>query len=291
MSTPLASPSPLSSADLTGCVVAGVDGSEHATRALRWAADQADLEGRSLALVAVGESAVQSLTDAMAAARALHPDLEVRALAASGDPRQVLMDASDRAHLLVLGSRGRGAVASLLLGSVSSAVSAHAGCPVVVCRPVSDEVHRLGIVVGADGTAESRPVIEFAYRQASLRGLPLTVLHSFWDAAAAVAQYDESRGREPHHPDLEDLRASLSASVAGLAEVYPDVTVALTLRHGFADEALSPRHGGWDMVVVGRHPMTSLDRLLTGSVATSVLERARAPVAVVPEAASAEEGD
>jgi len=170
-------------------------------------------------------------------------------------------------------------------------VSAHANCPVVVCRPEAEGDQRLGIVVGADGTRESLPVLEFAYRQASLRELPLTVLHSFWDAAVAVAQYEETRGRVAVQPDLEHLRASLSASAAGLAETYPDVSATFTLRHGFADEALSPRHGGWDMVVVGRHPMTSMGRLLTGSVATAVLERAHATVAVVPEAAPVEQTD
>lgn len=126
-------------------------------------------------------------------------------------------------------------------------------------------------------------MIEFAYRQASLRELPLTVLHSFWDAAAAVAEYREARGEKVVRPDLEDLRAALSESVAGLAEQYPGVAATLTLKHGFADEALSPRHGGWDMIVVGRHPMTSLARLLTGSMATAVIERAHTTVAVVPQ--------
>ncbi|CUR59831.1 putative UspA domain protein [metagenome] len=280
-----------SSSDLTGSVVVGIDGSQHAARALRWAADQAVLEGRRLALVAVGEAAARSVADAVVVTQALHRDLPVLPVVESGDPREVLLEASDRAHLLVLGSRGRGAVASLLLGSVSSAVSAHASCPVVVCRPEAEGDQRLGIVVGADGTRESLPVLEFAYRQASLRHLPLTVLHSFWDAAVAVAQYEETRGRAAVQPDLEHLRASLSASAAGLAETYPDVFATFTLRHGFADEALSPRHGGWDMVVVGRHPMTSMDRLLTGSVATAVLERARATVAVVPEASPAEHSD
>lgn len=171
----------------------------------------------------------------------------------------------------------------MLLGSVSAAVSAQAACPVVVCRPAAVGDDEAGVVVGADGTPESLPVIEFAYRQASLRGVSLTILHSFWDAAAAVAQYYEARGEKADGPELEDLRAALSESVAGFAEQYPDVPVTLTLKHGFADEALSPRHGCWAMIVVGRHPQTSLARLLTGSVATSVVERAHSTVAVIPQ--------
>ncbi len=267
---------------IRGKVVVAVDGSDHADRAVRWAAEQASLERLGLVVVSVGDGTDRLAEDAVAVARKLHPDLHVVASAVPGDPRQVLIDASAHAHMLVLGSRGRGAVRSMLLGSVSTAVSAHAACPVVICRPPIDGV-QAGVVVGADATPESLPVIEFAYRQASLHDLPLTVLHTFWDAAAAVAQYHEARGAKAEQPGLEDLRATLSESVAGLAENYPDVPVTLTLKHGFADEALSPRHGGWNLIVVGRHPMTTLERLLTGSIATSVIERAHATVAVVPQ--------
>lgn len=162
-------------------------------------------------------------------------------------------------------------------------MSAHAACPVVVCRPPTDGGSQAGVVVGADATPESQPVIEFAYRLASVRSLPLTVVHTYWDAAVVLAQYREARGETASWPELEDLRATLAESTAGLAEQYPDVAVTLTLKHGFADEAISPRHGGWDLIVVGRHPMTSLGRVLTGSIATAVVERAQSTVAVVPQ--------
>ncbi|MGZ5400812.1 MAG: universal stress protein [Nocardioides sp.] len=270
-------------APLSGSVVVGVDGSDHADRAVRWAVEQASLERRRLAVVAVSDNARSLVDDAVAAAKLLEPDLSVVGSALSGDPRQVLIDVSAQAHLLVVGSRGRGALRSMLLGSVSTTVSAHSACPVIVCRPTTGDQARSGVIVGADATRESLPVIEFAYRQAALRDLPLTVLHCFWDAAAAVAQYREARGKEAEAPELEDLRAVLSESVAGLAEKYPDVPVNLTLKHGLVDEALSPSRGGWDLIVVGRHPMTSLGRVLIGSIATAVVERADATVAVVPE--------
>jgi nucleotide-binding universal stress UspA family protein len=276
--------------DLEGTIVVAVDGSEHAERALVWAADQAALERRRLAIVAVGASAGAGAEQAIASARQRHPELTVLPHVVPGDPRQVLLDASEHAFVLVLGSRGRGAVRSILLGSVSAAVAAHAACPVVVCRPPADGPPTPGVVVGADGTRESLPVIDFAYRLAYLRGVPLTVLHSFFDAAAAVAQYREARGEHPVAPELEDLRAVLSESVAGMAGEYPGVPVTLTLEHGLADQVLAPRHGGWDMIVVGRHPLTSLQRLLAGSVATTVLEQAHATVAVIPEGHRGGEG-
>lgn len=267
-----------------GSIVAAYDGSDHADRALRWATEQAALEVRQLVVVAAGDAPTPLLDRAVATARKAHPGLPVAALTTPGDPRQVFIDLSSQAHLVVVGSRGRGALRSMLLGSVGAAVSAHADCPVVVCRPNG---HRgRGVIVGADGTPESLPVIEFAYRQAALRGLSLTVLHCFWDAVAAVAQFHQARGELVDAPELAELRAILSESVSGLGEVYPDVPVTLGLKHGLVDEALTPRGEAWDMIVVGRHPMTSLTRVLTGSIATSVVERAHTTVAVVPEEAS-----
>ncbi len=274
---------PLDSETIRGSVVVAVDGSDHAARAARWATEQAHLEHRRLVVVSAGDDAGGATEDAVAAARLEHPDLTVTGAAVPGDPRLVLIDASAQAHLLVVGSRGRGAVRSLLLGSVSAAVCADAACPVVVCHPTTTDDTRAGMVVGVDATPESLPALEFAYRQASLRAQPLTVLHSFWDAAPALAQYDEAHGRTTDGGELEDLRATLSESMAGLGERYPDVSVTLTLEHGFADEALDPDHGGWDLIVLGRHPKTTLASLVTGSVATSVIERAHTTVAVVPQ--------
>lgn len=268
--------------DLRDDVIAAWDGSSHAERALEWARDQASLEGRRLAVVATDRDGADDLERAAETARqALAPDRVATAFL-PGDAREVLVDLSTHAHLLVLGSRGRGTVRSMLLGSVSAAVSRQASCPVVVCRPAGDTPLRRGIVVGADGAPESRPVLEFAYRQASLRGLPLTVLHSYWDAAAALAQHRQAQGEDVEDPELEELRAGLSAAVAGMGEEYPDVRVTLSLKHGLTDQALAPKEGAWELVVVGRHPMSGLARLVTGSVASAVIERSHSSVAVVP---------
>jgi nucleotide-binding universal stress UspA family protein len=267
-------------------VVAAVDGSEHAERALRWAAEQAHLENRRLVVVTADLDDGFTADSAAVVAQDLYPMLDVTALALPGDPRQVLVEMSRDAHLLVLGSRGRGPLTSMLLGSVSAAVSNHAACPVVVCRPAPRQQLTGGVVVGADGTPESRPVLDFAFRQASLRDLDLTVLHSFWDAVAAAAGFRNASAKVLNPSDLEDLRMVLAESVAGYTETYPDVPVTLTLRHGLVDAALTARSEAWDLIVVGRHPMDSVSRAVTGSIATAVVERARTTVAVVPEPSS-----
>lgn len=288
-------------------VVVATDGSEDALRAVHWAAEQAFLERRPLVVVTATGAAQVPVTpwgvagagyapgidelmahgesvaaDALAVVRHLRPGLEASAEVLVGDARQVLVEVSRQAHLLVLGSRGRGAFRSKIMGSVSAAVSRDAACPVFVCRPPeAGTTPSRGILVGADGTAESLPIIEFAFHQASLLDLPLTVVHCVWDQVAALLGPGLVSPREE---GLEEQRLLLSESVAGMASKFPEVTADLRLGRGLAEEFLAADTGGWNLVVIGRHPVDTLLRLVTGSVAIAVVERARTTVAVVPEA-------
>ena len=278
-----------------GSIVVGADGSEDGDRALRWAAEQAFLERRPLTIVtATGSPGVPVVTPdlidhartvaeaARAVAEHLRPGLDVATAVRVGDARQVLVDLSRRVHLMVLGSRGRGVFKSTVLGSVSAAVSRDAACPVVVCRPERRRAGEPygGVLVGADGTAESLPVIEFAFQQASLHRLPLTVVHAMWDDLAnahlPVAVSPETEG-------LDEQRLLLAESVAGMASKFPEVSVEQRLARGLPEQCLSVDSSVWDLIVVGRHPVDTVLRLLTGAVATSVVERARTTVAVIPQ--------
>ncbi|HET9422911.1 MAG TPA: universal stress protein [Nocardioides sp.] len=291
-----------------GSIVVAVDGSEHATRAVQWAVEQAGFERRPLVVVnAASEADVLGaawvdvartypsgpadilrhsraiVDDAVELAQGMRSGLTIEAMPVVGDARQVLVDLSAHAHLIVMGSRGRGTFRSMLLGSVSASVSKHADCPVIVCRPVTTGPPSHGVVVGADGTAESLTVIEFAFQQASFRQLPLTVVHCFWDVAAAAADVEELPRGEQVPESQADLRILLSESIAGLSEKYPDVEVTLRLTHGLVDEGLAALTDGTALVVVGRHPRQGLGRVLSVALATAVVERARCAVAVVPE--------
>jgi len=133
-------------------IVVGVDGSPSAQSALRWAAAQARLTGgRVHAMIAweypvlYGWGPTYPYQDFAAAAgkvlaesvvQALGPDLEVPVgeSVVPGHPAQVLIDASQHAALLVVGSRGHGTFSGTLLGSVSQHCVQHARCPVVVVR-------------------------------------------------------------------------------------------------------------------------------------------------------------
>lgn len=285
-----------------GTIVAGVDGSASSMRALTWAIEQARVEHQAITLVHTVNIETASYPDAalvyprevrdhlraecertLATAHALiaeaAPELDVNEVFHFDDPRHVLLDMSEDAAMVVVGSRGRGSVASLLLGSVGVALVRHALCPVVVHRPSDPGTVREGILVGADATEGSRAVLEFAYRQASVRGLPLTVLHCYWDTQSPTAA---SYLVPASQADLDTERLHLGESLTGLAEKYPEVQVEIRTSYGLPQQALVHLGERMDLVVVGGHHGSAVSQMLLGSVSTTVVEHAKCPVAVVP---------
>lgn len=136
-----------------GDVVVGVDGSASGFGALEWAATQCALSGADLLIVVVWDwptsygwamplpdgyrpedDAERLVEECEARARALHPSIVVKGVTMEGNPAARLVEASRGAALLVVGSRGHGQLAGMLLGSVSKHCVAHAHCPVVVFR-------------------------------------------------------------------------------------------------------------------------------------------------------------
>jgi len=133
-------------------VVVGVDGSDASVDALRWAAREARLIGATLQVVTawhylpgfgwttpphradLEEGARSMLEDAVRPVRAEHPDVAITLSVREGHPAAVLIEAADGADRLVVGSRGRGAFASMLLGSVGQHCARHAPCPLVIVR-------------------------------------------------------------------------------------------------------------------------------------------------------------
>ena len=282
-------------------IVVGTDGSADADRAVEWAAEQAAAERRPLVVLsatsqsptpaAVGPTAAYAIPpeDLLARARSTAergallagrhvPGVTVETRAVVGSAITELTRLTSVVHLVVLGSRGRGPARSKVLGSVSASVARHAACPVVICRPPRPDHVTHGILVGADGTEESLPVIEFAFRQASLRGQRLTVLRSV-ERAVATVRVAGGGG----DPDLEAQRLLVGESVAGFGERFPDVRVRPFLVTDPPDEALATLAEEHELVVVGRHPAETLGRMVRSTTATAVLEHAHTNVAVVPE--------
>jgi nucleotide-binding universal stress UspA family protein len=285
-----------------GAVAVGIDGSPPSQQALEEAVDIAAGEHRPLLLVhAVGSDearwvdptghdnraglagreapGLELLHAARAEAVRRSPGLEVRELLRVADPRDVLAAVSRHASMLVVGSRGRGPVRSMLLGSTSLAATRQAGCPVLVVRPYHRGTVRNGVLVGIDGSEDSVPALELAFRESSRRGLPLTVLHVVPRIPRSVAEptiYEVTAG------ELEEHRVWVAEEMSGLRERHPEVVVNTEVVPGLPHEELVSRAERMNLVVVGAHRGGLASELVLGSVAASVVERAHAPVAVVP---------
>ena len=141
-------------------IVVGIDGSDHSHRALIWAMRQAARQDVPLTVLAIRPDPVRPATGIYWGVHAYpedthNPEVARKAIqqiveqtgneidetapqvtvnVVTGDPAEELIKASHDADLVVVGSRGSGGFASLLMGSVSSKVTHHAACPVVVIR-------------------------------------------------------------------------------------------------------------------------------------------------------------
>lgn len=287
-----------------GSIVVGVDGSEPAAAALDWAVRQAAAERRPLSVLhACGvPGAMQDFEDIVAHERGLRSvgrsiareavaelrrgdrTVAVESLVTMGHPERMLVEASESADLLVVGARGRGTVASALLGSVSAVVARESVCPVVIVRELQEPDDADGprrIVCGVDGSPVSTAAVEFAFRMASVRRAPLTLLHATWDRREqASALVDLRSYAEKVNLSAEEERL-VSETVAGLCEKYPDVTVTECYRRGEPVRQLVEASRDASLLVVGTRSRRLLATTLLGSVSRGVSERAYCPVAVV----------
>lgn len=309
-----------------GSVVVGVDGSEASAAALDWAVRQAAVEARPLILVhACGvPGAIRDFEDIVANERGLmsvgrtiareaeagvrhaDPSVGVESVVTMGSADTVLVEASETADVVVVGARGRGAIASALLGSVSATLARESQCPVVVVRglPAGADAPRTiprtipaqpagtdvtaahdaqprPVVVGVDGTPVSSNAVEFAFRMASLRGLPLTILHATRGPREQLASVVDVRTYAEKVNLSEEEELLVAETVHGLCEKYPDVSVTEVYRRGEPVHQLVEASHRAALVVVGTRGRRLLKTTLLGSVSRAVVERAGCPVAVV----------
>ncbi|CAK7283432.1 universal stress protein [Streptomyces misionensis] len=282
-------------------VVAGVDGSEESLRAVDRAADEAALRGAPLRLVyaslweryegsliaqEVGRPVEEVIArDVMGAAeRRAHrrrPGLVVTTAVLAEEPEAALVNESSLARLVVLGCRGRGGVAELLLGSVSLSVAAHAHCPVVVLRGGPEEPAAPGrVVLGVAGKGACPAAVRFAAEEAALRGVPLEAVRAWRRPAHTTAG----------HPPLTGAPAPAQEEAAeALEEALRDLPDGLRAQRrtaeGPARDVLVDASRDAGLLVVGVRRRSGRFGPRLGRVAHGVLHHARCPVAVVPEPA------
>ncbi|MDN0199080.1 universal stress protein [Streptomyces sp. S.PNR 29] len=291
-------------------VIAAVDGSEDSLRALEWALDAARWRAAPLRVVHVRQYAVWAQPDVLVAGS---PDAEedpvlaqVRArleghaglpeteyVGLDGASEALLPELGSTAQLLVLGSRGRGGFASLLLGSNGMAAARDAECPVVVVPRPGRQVHDEGlaepgprVVVGLHADSPDEATLAFAFTEAALRDARLQVIAAYpWP----VASWAGAAGPVPPVIDQVavegETRALTEGFLAPHRERHPDVRAEPYVLPGDAAGHLVSASKDAELVVVGRHRRRLLaPARLMGSVTHSVLLHAASPVAVVPPA-------
>jgi nucleotide-binding universal stress UspA family protein len=283
-------------------VAVGVDGSRESVAALRWAADEAVRRRCTLHVVyaflwpltgmylgpspegpaggGLSNAAAALLADAAQQARTAHPDLAVTTELVVAAPAPVLVERSRDSALVVVGCRGLGNVAGMLLGSVSAQVATHARCPVVVVRgETADSPDRRQVVVGVDGSACAQVALGFAYAEAALRRYGLTVVHAWTPPPVPGRERKASEGEEEA---IETVGERLVAdALAEWEGKYPDVPVHQKVLHTTPEKGLVAESAHAGLVVVGSRGRGGFRGLLVGSTSRTVLHQAGCPVAVV----------
>ena len=182
-----------------GTIVAGVDGSPTGDLALGWAVEEATRKALPLHIIhafsygypmtdigighainGLRELADGVRRDAVTRAHRANPDLVITWSQPASRAAPSLVEASEQADTVVIGARGLSAAGGIFMGSVSVQVAAHARCPVVIVHETPTPEAGSPVVVGVDGSEVSSSAIAYAYEQASLRGVGLTVVHVWW---------------------------------------------------------------------------------------------------------------
>ncbi|MFB9881685.1 universal stress protein [Planobispora siamensis] len=275
-------------------VVVGVDDSASGGTALEWAAAEADVRGVPLTVchawrwpyrrwpgevVPTGlarRPALRMLDHCAAWARRRHPGLTVRTLLPEGPTVETLTELTRTAELLVVGTRDRGGVAGLHPGSVSSQVAAHAHGPVVVVRGGSGPRAERAVVVGFDGSPGSHAALDFAAREACLRGVPLRVV-----TATGEGGHDLFPG---HEMERLEVGGRLRAELAPWLHGSPRLRIHFEFTDHPPRRALSDAARDALLLVVGSRGLGELRSVLLGSVSHAMVHHAPCPVAVVHRA-------
>ena len=296
----------------TAEIVVGVDGSEQSMGALHWAAREARRRGAPLHMVTaysvpmiggstfdVGYAAFddaamnRAVEDLVGEARrrVAELDVDVRSTVQAGDPSGVLLELSEDAQLLVLGSRGRGGLIGRLLGSVSTAVPAHAHCPVGIIPlqwgreyQLHENVSRRqafvdGVTVGSDGSQQASSAMLWAAEEAEQLGVPLTVV-------CAAPSDSGSSAWLPSPVDFDNLRgeiqAAIDAGVRWLRGHFPNLDITGELVGGSPIHVLVERSAQNQLVVTGTRGRGGFAGMLLGSTSQGVLHNSAGPAMIVP---------
>ncbi|WP_406501393.1 universal stress protein [Streptomyces sp. NBC_01590] len=299
-------------------VVVGVDGSDGSLRALDWAAAEAARTRLPLRVVHAslwehyeglrptvdaGVPGEQLLAEHLVASardrvRDLRPEVSVVADVQPEDPVAALVRESHEASLVVLGSRGRGRIAGMLLGSVGLALAGRSHCPVVVipARQPGTPASPGRVVVGISDAAGPSPATVFALAQAASRQGELTAVRAWRRPAHELLSHPplggssfstHRRQAEEHLGEvlkaLETLEARRKRDTQEVQDGSGTVVIHRSVAQGPAHEVLLEAAETAELLVVGARRSSGWHGLQLGTVNHAVLHHSPCPVAVVPD--------
>jgi nucleotide-binding universal stress UspA family protein len=281
-------------------VVVGVDGSSTSLTAAEHAARAAVARSRPLHLVhgylhplgygvplnpydlgvpAPTEEAQKMLEQVGTELVDRHPGLRVEVRQVAGGPGAALIEESRRAELVVVGSRGVGGFAGLLLGSVSNQVAQHGHCPVLVVRPAEQPIPVRGpVLVGVDGSESAAYAVRIAADEAVRRDADLVLVHVRTPERGAVAPDAAAEATAAAQAESAEL---LAGAAARIRTDHPVLSVAeRPVRGTSPEQALIEASGDAALVVVGSRGRGGFAGLLLGSVSQALVQHAHCPVLV-----------
>lgn len=283
-------------------ITVGVDGSPESLAAADWAAREAERRELPLRLVYArtwqpeprqdeGRDEAQRrrqrpLDETARELRTAHPGLTIATELLPDQPETALPAETERAAMLVLGSRGLGRFAGFLLGSVGMQVLARAVSPVVMVRTGERSAAEWSgdeVVVGVqDLGGASDPVLRWAFTAARVRGVSVRAVRTW--TLPPIFGYDPATLRIAEQQGAldEQERKQLTRALAPWREEFPGVDVVEQVELGDAAQTLVQAADRAALVVVGRRVRRSTLGIRTGPVTHAVLHHASCPVAVVP---------
>ncbi|WP_155056078.1 universal stress protein [Streptomyces blattellae] len=287
-------------------LVVGVDGSDSSLQAVDWAVDEAARHGLHLRLVyasrweryegarpsfGTDRPAEEVMAEHIVAssaerARLRDPEVKVSGEVFPDDAVSALLHAGPEAFALVTGSRGRGELAGMLLGSVSLTVAARAVCPVIVVRGAEQNLRGAfgRVVVGVGDSTEGSGAVRFAFGEAGARGCAVEAVRAWRGPAHEHVDHplladDAARAHE------ERASVNLTDALRGVVRDHPDVDVHRRPVEGPAHKVLLAASARADLVIVGAPRRHGHFGLQLGRVAHVLLHHSECPVAVVPQRA------